>query len=92
MNWEHINFLKDRAGALSAQFINRRNGTMTIEMKKLSKAQSKKLDGFQNVSTKIRYLDKIGFTRGQISKVVNRRYQQVRNTLNTPVTNPAEKF
>ena len=65
---------------------------MTTQDKKLSKAQATKLASFNNVSTKIRYLDKVGFTRGQISKIVNRRYQQVRNTLNTSVATPAEKY
>ena len=39
-------------------------------------------------SGKIRYLDSQNLTRGQISKVLNIRYQHVRNVLITPVKNP----
>jgi hypothetical protein len=35
-------------------------------------------------SSKIRYLDQKGYTRGQISKILNIRYQWVRNVLITP--------
>jgi hypothetical protein len=36
-------------------------------------------------SGKIRRLDAMGLTRGQIAKVLNKRYQHVRNVLITPV-------
>jgi hypothetical protein len=38
-----------------------------------------------NVSNVIRELSSIGFTRGQISKMLNKRYQHVRNVLIEPL-------
>ena len=39
-------------------------------------------------SSKVRYLDSQGMSRGQIAKTLNIRYQHVRNVLITPVKNP----
>ena len=62
-------------------------------MSKLNeKTIDKKLSTFKNVSTKIRYLDSVGYSRSQISKKLNIIYQHVRNVLITPITNPKEKF
>ena len=47
-----------------------------------------KLEGAKT-SAKIRYLDECGLTRGQIAKLLDIRYQHVRNTLITPVAKPA---
>ena len=65
----------------------------------LKTLQVKKFNSFSNVSTQIRYLDSLDFTRGEIVKYItlhglNRsiRYQHVRNVLITPITNPKEKF
>jgi len=38
-----------------------------------------------NTSQKIRALDKLGLTRGAIAKLLNKRYQHVRNVLITPI-------
>jgi len=38
-----------------------------------------------NTSQKIRALDKLGLTRGGIAKLLNKRYQHVRNVLITPI-------
>lgn len=38
-----------------------------------------------NTSQKIRFLDAQGYTRGQIAKYLDKRYQHVRNVLITPV-------
>lgn len=60
---------------------------------KLNKEQVDRLDSFKNKSTKIRYLDSLGLTRGQIVKALpGTLYQHVRNVLITPVKNPAETF
>ena len=56
------------------------------------KVDEKKLETFTNVSTKIRYLDSIGLTRGAIAKKLGIRYQWVRNVLVTPVTQARESF
>ena len=42
-------------------------------------------------SGKVRYLDSIGWPRGQISKKLDIRYQHVRNVLITPVKAPKEQ-
>lgn len=43
------------------------------------------LDGLNTKSAKIRFLNEVGFSRGEISKILNIRYQHVRNVLVTPV-------
>ena len=68
---------------------NKRTNTMT-KQKKVTSAQQTKLDTFSTKSAKIRYLDSQDLTRGQIAKVLNIRYQHVRNVLITPVKQPRE--
>lgn len=51
----------------------------------VSKTLQKVLDGMETKSAKIRYLDSEQFTRSQIAKVLNIRYQHVRNVLITPL-------
>lgn len=48
---------------------------------KLSKELSAELEKIETVSNKIRFLDKHGFTRADISRILNKRYQHVRNVL-----------
>ena len=60
---------------------------MTTQTKK-DKALDTKLAGLPTTSARIRYLDSEGWTRGQIAKKLNKRYQHVRNVLITPVTKP----
>lgn len=45
------------------------------------------LECINTKSLKIRLLDKLDFTRGQISKILDIRYQHVRNVLITPIKN-----
>lgn len=54
-------------------------------MANLTKAQEKEVSEMSTVSAKIRYLDKIGMTRSQIAKYLDKRYQHVRNVLITPI-------
>lgn len=66
---------------------------MTNTTKKLDqKTIDQKLSTFKNTSTKIRYLNSLNFTRGEISKMLNVRYQHVRNVLITPVNKTSENF
>lgn len=59
----------------------------------MSKSKKVELDRYDSnligtlptTSAKIRYLDSCGLTRGEISKVLNIRYQWVRNVLITPL-------
>jgi hypothetical protein len=60
----------------------------TTKAKTLSPDQNKNLSSIATVSGKIRYLASINLTRMEISKVLNVRYQWVRNVLITPVKNP----
>lgn len=53
-----------------------------IGMKKLT-------EDHKNMSGVIRYLDSQGLSRGSIAKVVERKYQHVRNVLITPVGSKA---
>lgn len=48
---------------------------------KLSKEVQAELDKIETVSNKIRFLDRQGFTRADISRILNKRYQHVRNVL-----------
>ena len=65
----------------------------------LSSSQVKKFKSFSKVSTQIRYLTFIGYTRSEIVTYIRKnglnksiRYQHVRNVQVTPITNPSEKF
>jgi len=74
---------------------------MSNQVKALSKSQQVT---FANLTTKsgwIRYLNGLGWSRGQIVKFINEgplkgkkeiRYQHVRNVLLTPVTTPKDQF
>ena len=54
---------------------------------KLSKAQQEHLDTLTQMSTRIRYLNAEGYSRGDISRALGIRYQWVRNVLITPLKN-----
>ena len=54
-------------------------------LKPLSAEQQKALEAITSISGKIRYLDGQQFSRGQIAKHVGKRYQHVRNVLETPL-------
>lgn len=43
-----------------------------------------KLSYYSTVSGKIRYLDSIGYSRAEIARKLNKRYQHVRNVLTGP--------
>lgn len=65
----------------------------------LSKEQVLKFKSFNHVSTQIRYLTAMDWTRTEIVKYISAhglnkklRPQHVRNVQKTPITNPAEKF
>jgi hypothetical protein len=53
----------------------------------LSKEVQSKLESMTQTASKIRYLDSIGTSRGDISRILNIRYQWVRNVLITPLKN-----
>lgn len=55
--------------------------TKTNNVPKLTKAQNDTLDGLTKVSDKIRYLNTLDWTRGQIATKLGKRYQHVRNVL-----------
>lgn len=59
---------------------------------KTLKYDEKKLEGFEKTSTKIRYLSACKCSTSEISKILNIRYQHVRNVLITPIKTPMEKF
>ena len=56
-------------------------------MNKLTKIQIKEYSNLPTKSSKIRYLSKLEYSRVEISKYMNIRYQHVRNVLITPLTN-----
>ena len=51
----------------------------------LAKKIADELAGLETTSAKIRALAKHGFSRGDIARVLNIRYQHVRNVLITPL-------
>ncbi len=61
-------------------------------MVKLNKAQSKKLANFQYMSTKIRYLRSLGYSRVEIKNELKIIYQWVRNVLDQKVKQAKETF
>ena len=59
--------------------------TKTIKAKQISKTLETKLESLPTKSARIRYLDSEAFTRSEIAKILNIRYQHVRNVLITPL-------
>ena len=55
----------------------------------LTEAQKKEMEGLKTISSKIRYLHNEGLTRGQIATALNKRYQHVRNVLESPLKKSA---
>lgn len=53
--------------------------------KQVTEAQQTELDKLPTISAKIRYLDKENFTRSRIAKIMDKRYQHIRNVLETPL-------
>lgn len=51
----------------------------------LAKAVQEGLDACTTTAAKIRYLDVAGHPKGDIARILNIRYQWVRNVLNTPL-------
>ena len=61
--------------------------TETKTVPSVQKAMDK-VKNLPTTSAKIRALHRANFSRGQIAKALNIRYQHVRNVLITPVKNP----
>lgn len=62
-------------------------------MNTLNKTQSTKLNSFNHTSTKIRYLNSLGFTNSEIKNELKIIYQFVYNVLNNKLPkNPKETF
>jgi len=63
---------------------------------KLNKSQTTKLSSFQTMSAKIRFLNSLGMSRGDIGRYLTKsenryvRYQWVKNVLDTKVKTPKE--
>jgi len=60
----------------------------TIKDPKLTGPQRKTMNKLTSKSSKIRYLNKMGWSRSQIKDELGILYQHVRNVLITPVKNP----
>ena len=58
--------------------------TMSIAQEALSK-----LDSNMSISAKIRALSAAGISRGDIARVLNKKYQHIRNVLTTQLKRPA---
>ncbi len=56
--------------------------------KKQAAAEAKALAALPTTSARIRHLDSKGYTRSQIAKILDKRYQHVRNVLITPIAKP----
>jgi len=54
---------------------------------KVTATQQAHLDGLTQVASKIRYLAGEKYSRGDIARILNIRYQWVRNVLITPLKN-----
>ncbi len=51
----------------------------------MNKKVQNKIDQMETKSAKIRYLHTLDFSRSEISRILNIRYQHVRNVLITPL-------
>ena len=58
------------------------------ELKKLVGDEKELFSNLPTKSSKIRFLNSKGWSRGDISRYMDIRYQHVRNVLITPVKNP----
>ncbi len=67
-------------------------------VKDLNKNVLTKIKSFENVSTKIRYLNSLKYSQGDISRILTKtenklvRFQWVNNVLKVKVKNPKELF
>ncbi len=52
---------------------------------KTKSVNEKTLRSLPTTSARIRYLDSIGMSRGDIARKLNKRYQHIRNVLITPL-------
>jgi len=52
---------------------------------KIKTTDRTKLQNLPTTSSRIRFLNKLGFSRSEIAVELNKRYQHVRNVLITPV-------
>lgn len=52
---------------------------------KLERAVQTKLNKIETVSGKIRFLDSEGFGRADIARILEKRYQHVKNVLDNPL-------
>ncbi len=52
---------------------------------KLEKNITEALNKLPSVSAKMRFLDSEGFSRGDISRILDKRYQHVKNVLDRPL-------
>lgn len=64
---------------------------MTKVNKKTISHDSKKLNSMTTKSSKIRYLNSVGYSRSEIAKLLEIRYQHVRNVLITPLMRDQKK-
>lgn len=65
--------------------VTEKKGRAVVEPIVLTKSQQKDFEACTTLSAKIRFLNKEGFSNGQIAKFVSRKYQHVRNVLTTPM-------
>lgn len=61
------------------------NATTKKTAPKLAKDIEASLSELTTTASKVRFLDSKDFSRGDISRILNIRYQWVRNVLNTPL-------
>ena len=59
--------------------------TSTKSNVKLSAGQKKTYNKLETTSSRIRFLNQIGYSRSEIAKHLGKRYQHVRNVLITPI-------
>jgi|1185.fasta_scaffold563892_2 hypothetical protein len=60
-------------------------GTLTTTLPTTQNDISQQLSLLSTTSSKVRYLDSKNYSRSQIAKILNIRYQHVRNVLITPL-------
>ena len=63
-----------------------------MNVKSLNKSEQVGFDRQTTTSGRIRFLNSLSWTRGDISRYLGIRYQWVRNVLVTPVKEPRDKI
>jgi hypothetical protein len=83
----NTNVKTTRENAAEAAAVSQNRGRAKAETPTLTAAQKHEMERLPNISSKMRFLQAEGYETADIARIVNRRYQHVRNVLKQPLAN-----